>query len=291
MDNEKVLAQVIKNLSDRWDMTVSEVAEKLNKMSEDEIKNVVEMTKLFEKGGKLNYLLCLKKGGVADCGCGSRIIKNQEPAEKLRARGNKPVTSGIFQPSYDPEGDANWFRHNGAWVRNHFVGNDLTQYVVTDGYWGTPRISKRVIENYDNPRIADTLNYDANGSSKNSRDFINRQNAILEGAEPRAINGREARILSRQNGGEMQEQLPDLKYRENEVWVNDRNVDGMKYRVGDLRSAGNVASFEPTIIGRGMGIPTQWVAENFESYVESPQDYLNRHKQFQERLKSENRVK
>lgn len=291
MDNEKVLAQVIKNLSDKWDMTASEVAEKLNKMSENEIKNVVEMTKLFEKGGKLNYLLCLKKGGVAECGCSSKVVKNQEPAEKLRARGNKPVTSGIFQPSYDPEEDRNWFRHNGAWVRNHFVGNDLTQYVVTDGYWGTPRMSKRIINHYDNPRRADTLNYDANGSSKNSRDFINRQNAILEGADPRAINGREARILNRQDGGEMQEQLPDLRYRENEVWVNDGNIDGMKHRVGNLRSAGNVASFEPTIIGRGMGIPTRWTAENFESYVESPQDYLNRHKRFQEKLKSENKVK
>ena len=293
MDNQKVLAQVLKNLSDRWEMTVSEVAEKLNKMSEDEVKNIVEMTKLFEKGGKLNYLLCLKKGGVAECGCGcnSKVIKNQEPSEKLRARGNKPVTSGIFQPSYEPEKDTNWFRHNGAWVRNHFVGNDLTQYVVTDGYWGTPRMSKRVIENYDDPSISDTTNFDARESSKNSKEFINRQNAILEGADPRAINAREARILNRQNGGEMKEPLPDLRYRENEIWVNDRNVEGMRHRIGDLRSAGNVSSFEPTIIGRGMGIPTQWEANGFESYVESPQDYLNRHKQFQERLKAENRVK
>jgi hypothetical protein len=61
-------------------MTVSEVAEKLNKMSEDEVKNVIEMTKLFEKGGKLNYLLCLKKGGVAECGCG-KTLKAQEGKE------------------------------------------------------------------------------------------------------------------------------------------------------------------------------------------------------------------
>lgn len=382
MDNQKVLAQVLKNLSDRWEMTVSEVAEKLNKMSEDEVKNVLEMTKLFEKGGKLNYLLCLKNGGVADCGCGKKLkaqngqmmptldyqnpygpvgngfiplsesapmteedyaaiesrhsgpprglmrqirksdrratrqvrrearaerrenrgwdfgseggdetMMFKEPAEKLRSRGTKPATSGIFQPSYDPEKDTNWFRHNGAWVRNHFVGNDLTQYVVTNGYWGTPRMSKRVIENYDDPSRSDTTNFDARESSKNSIEFINKQNAILEGADPSAINAREARILNRQNGGEMQEPLPDLRYRENEVWVNDGNVNGMIHRIGNLRSAGNVSSFEPTKIGRGMGIPTQWTAKNFESYVESPQDYLNRHKQFQERLKAENRVK
>lgn len=293
MDNQKVLAQVLKNLSDRWEMTVSEVAEKLNKMSEDEVKNVLEMTKLFEKGGKLNYLLCLKKGGVAECGCGcnSKVIKNQEPAEKLRARGSKPATSGIFQPKFDPENDPNWFRHNGAWVRNHFLGDDLTQFVVTDGYWGVPRKSWREIKNYNDLQRADTLNFDANGSSKNSREFIDRQNAILRGAEPQATSGAEARILNRQNGGEIQEPLPDLRYRENEVWVNDGSVDGMRHRIGNLRSAGNVSSFEPTKIGRGMGIPTQWEANGFESYVESPQDYLNRHKQFQERLKAENRAK
>lgn len=381
MDNQKVLAQVLKNLSDRWEMTVSEVAEKLNKMSEDEVKNVLEMTKLFEKGGKLNYLLCLKNGGVADCGCGKKLkaqngqmmptpdyqnpyslvgndfiplsesapmteeeynaIESRPPglprgwmrqnrrenrrltrqarreareerrenrgwdfgseggdetmmfrnSGKLRSRGTKPATSGIFQPKFDPENDPNWFRHNGAWVRNHFLGDDLTQFVVTDGYWGVPRKSWREIKNYNDLQRADTLNFDANGSSKNSREFIDRQNAILRGAEPQATSGAEARILNRQNGGEIQEPLPDLRYRENEVWVNDGSVDGMRHRIGNLRSAGNVSSFEPTKIGRGMGIPTQWEANGFESYVESPQDYLNRHKQFQERLKAENRVK
>jgi len=118
-------------------------------------------------------------------------------------------------------------------------------------------MSKRVIENYDNPRRSDTLNFDANESSKNSRDFINRQNAILEGADPRAINGREARILNRQDGGEMQEHLPDLRYRESEVWVNDKNVEGMQHRLGNFRRAGEVESFEPTTVGRGLGMKTK----------------------------------
>lgn len=35
-------------------------------------------TGMFKKGGKLAYLLCLKKGGnIQDCGCGSKVKRNQ----------------------------------------------------------------------------------------------------------------------------------------------------------------------------------------------------------------------
>ena len=41
--------------------------------------------KLFEKGGKLDYLLCLKKGGsIQDCGCDKKIEKNQPGGEISR---------------------------------------------------------------------------------------------------------------------------------------------------------------------------------------------------------------
>lgn len=266
MDNQKVLAQVLKNLSDRWEMTVSEVAEKLNKMSEDEVKNVLEMTKLFEKGGKLNYLLCLKNGGVADCGCG----------KKLKAQNGQMLPTPDYQNPYGP------------------IGNSFTPLSES---------APMTEEDYD-AIVSRPPGLPSGWMRQNRRDRMHtrqfRKEARAErrenrgwdfGAEPQATSGAEARILNRQNGGEIQEPLPDLRYRENEVWVNDGSVDGMRHRIGNLRSAGNVSSFEPTKIGRGMGIPTQWEANGFESYVESPQDYLNRHKQFQERLKAENRVK
>ena len=40
---------------------------------------------IFKEGGKLNYLLCLKKGGaIQDCGCGKKIEKNQPGGEISR---------------------------------------------------------------------------------------------------------------------------------------------------------------------------------------------------------------
>ena len=50
---------------------------------------------LFKKGGKFDYLLCLKKGGnIQDCGCGKKItkhpVKNEEPAMQI---------GGVIQPN------------------------------------------------------------------------------------------------------------------------------------------------------------------------------------------------
>lgn len=40
---------------------------------------------IFKEGGKLNYLLCLQKGGaIQDCGCGRKVEKNQPGGEISR---------------------------------------------------------------------------------------------------------------------------------------------------------------------------------------------------------------
>lgn len=44
---------------------------------------------IFKEGGKLDYLLCLKKGGhIQDCGCGKKIEKAAEGTDGLRERGS-----------------------------------------------------------------------------------------------------------------------------------------------------------------------------------------------------------
>jgi hypothetical protein len=44
---------------------------------------------IFKEGGKLNYLLCLKKGGnIQDCGCCKKIEKAQVGSDGLRERGS-----------------------------------------------------------------------------------------------------------------------------------------------------------------------------------------------------------
>ena len=62
-------------------------------MNESEIKNVVDkMTKKFQNGGLID---CLRAGGsIKECKkCGGKtpVVKNQNPADKLRTRGTVPA--------------------------------------------------------------------------------------------------------------------------------------------------------------------------------------------------------
>lgn len=86
--NDKKLLEFIEWLSNNSesfaDLDVEATIAQINKLaSSDEGKETLEqLTKqykskemeLFKKGGKLDYLLCLKKGGkVQDCGCGKKL--------------------------------------------------------------------------------------------------------------------------------------------------------------------------------------------------------------------------
>ena len=62
---------------------------------------------LFKKGGKFDYLLCLKKGGnIQDCGCGKKIEKNQpggpiarmgiQPKEEFTEAEKQALSDGTF---------------------------------------------------------------------------------------------------------------------------------------------------------------------------------------------------
>lgn len=66
-------------------LTFEESINLINEMitSEEGKQSLEQLTKqyksmeLFKKGGKLDYLLCLKHGGPMDCGCGKKIEKAQ----------------------------------------------------------------------------------------------------------------------------------------------------------------------------------------------------------------------
>lgn len=85
-------------------MTIEETVSKINELStSDEGKQTLEqLTKqykgmgLFKKGGKLNYLLCLKKGGsIQDCGCGNTIKKGKDGGDKVVEKRNDGV-NGLY---------------------------------------------------------------------------------------------------------------------------------------------------------------------------------------------------
>ena len=76
-------------------LTTEETVSKINNLSasEEGKETLEQLTKqykntemgIFKEGGKLNYLLCLQKGGaIQDCGCGKKIEKNQPGGEISR---------------------------------------------------------------------------------------------------------------------------------------------------------------------------------------------------------------
>lgn len=74
---ENKIEKLILDLSTLWDCSPQETVDRLNSMNESEINRLINsMTKKFKNGGMID---CLRKGGsIKDCGCGSKINKDQE---------------------------------------------------------------------------------------------------------------------------------------------------------------------------------------------------------------------
>lgn len=74
---ETKIEKLILDLSNRWDCSPQEAVDRLNSMNESEINKLINsMTNKFKNGGMID---CLRKGGsIKDCGCGSKINKDQE---------------------------------------------------------------------------------------------------------------------------------------------------------------------------------------------------------------------
>ncbi len=178
---------------------------------------------IFKEGGKLNYLLCLKKGGnIQDCGCGKKIEKAQGGSDGLRERGSVNAYDERY-PEFNR--DSTWSvvsTPNGpAYVKNVFSGNDLEQNIVTEGIYGVPRRTIRSITSYDNPAESDTTYIDANGleagrnpgiiarlfGNVHSDKFMDNIDSILVGMEPRQLSEKEVRMTKKnQEGGEISRQ-------------------------------------------------------------------------------------
>ena len=79
MKSKDKLIKAVSTYANRKGISVDAAVSELNKMGKDEINNIFDNMKLFKDGGKLDYLLCLKKGGsIKDCGCGGEVKKGQD---------------------------------------------------------------------------------------------------------------------------------------------------------------------------------------------------------------------
>lgn len=79
MKNRDKLIAVVEKIALEENKSPETVVSELNNMNEDQIIEKLKTVGIFKKGGKLDYLLCLKKGGsIKDCGCGGNIKKQQD---------------------------------------------------------------------------------------------------------------------------------------------------------------------------------------------------------------------
>ena len=83
MKNKDKLIAVVDRIAKKENKSPEQVVSELNNMSAAEIENKLYNMKYFKDGGKLDYLLCLKKGGstIKDCGCGGDVEKKAEGGE------------------------------------------------------------------------------------------------------------------------------------------------------------------------------------------------------------------
>lgn len=99
MKSKDKLIAVVEKISRKENKSPETVVSELNNMSEEQINNKLKMINIFKEGGKLDYLLCLKKGGtVKDCGCGGNVEKKAEGGQTDDPRNQiswqKPVING-----------------------------------------------------------------------------------------------------------------------------------------------------------------------------------------------------
>jgi len=78
---------------------------------------------LFKKGGKLDYLLCLKKGGSVNCGCN----KKQEGGELTQQDKAKKSAQKISKPVEKAQGGTDGIRQRGS--ANAEAGTYAPKYV------------------------------------------------------------------------------------------------------------------------------------------------------------------
>ena len=172
---------------------------------------------IFKDGGKLNHLLCLKSGGKSpDCGC-NKVTKHQETSVLPRQRGTADAYKGDVTPDYYGN-ESQWTRHKYNPAINVFDGADLHQTVITEGQYGVPRRSRRIITNYATPEKSDTAYVDATGHyapkhpgfleqiglrRSHSQKYMKAVDDALQGFEPKYLS--EGEIPKHQGGDVIQE--------------------------------------------------------------------------------------
>ena len=195
-------------------LTTEETVSKINDLSASEegketIKQLTKQYKniemgIFKEGGKLNYLMCLKKGGsIKDCGCGNKIEKN--------AGGNKvgikdtvhtmqlPNGNTYELSGYSPNVEGNWRNSkerildpngNVLGERNIAYGDTLNVSNVGGNperlNSGFDRLKEQTLRRYYDPARVDMWKRNQTLQEGGTVDELPRYAKIVEGGGPYA---------------------------------------------------------------------------------------------------------
>lgn len=137
MKSKDKLIKAVSTYANRKGISVDAAVSELNKMSKEEINNIFNKMKLFKDGGKLDYLLCLKKGGhVKDCGCGGKVDRKAEGGDiRDEIKWKKPTINGSDTTSvgYNPLGQ--------KFVAKGTKNGRSLQRITSTGGSGQPQIT------------------------------------------------------------------------------------------------------------------------------------------------------
>lgn len=109
---------------------------------------------IFKEGGKLNYLLCLKKGGaIQDCGCGKKIEKSQPGGNIAKQRVDGP---GIIGKDVEKNGTEVTYltrpgQEGSTWYTERYVSPDKSDTTYVAWNTATPPMDRLNSTTYVTP--------------------------------------------------------------------------------------------------------------------------------------------
>lgn len=149
MENQEKLLQFVEwlgqNVPELKGQSPEQIVETVNKLSASEegqqmLQGLIQefessTTGMFKKGGKLDYLLCLKKGGnIQDCGCGKKLSKKQSGGRVLGSDQYRHVSRGeAIKAAMDggltrSQARLAYRNQKNAMASNGFTGNEMKQH-------------------------------------------------------------------------------------------------------------------------------------------------------------------
>jgi hypothetical protein len=232
MEDQKKLLQFVtwlgENVPELKGQAPEQIVSTINKLSESKegqqmLQGLIEefessTTGMYKKGGKLNYLLCLKSGGnVKDCGCKQKINKAQDGIvlglHPTRSESSRPVQDFYSQRNVDGNVITEFSTFSNGYP-DDVLGGSITQVV-------DPKGNVSYYSNYNNDNGTELRSHKMRNRSGKRYFDRSRKAVLLHANAPAVIDkygpvGNEAPMQNMQDGGRVlgSDQYPRVSRKE-----------------------------------------------------------------------------